>query len=273
MRKRILMPLLAVLLLCSGCAGGEKPYRVETVVWIPVNPNQAPVTGEETVPAEALEETELATEKPAQPSDMNKPGLSTGSFSGGNVSTGTNHSSNQSNTSDKNNSTGKPAKPAETEPPSTAPPQTEPPETEPPATERGNEPYDISGYAVGSLEYAIRDRVNSARGEEGVPELGLDARLSAIASCRAYELSQLWSHTRPDGRGYSTVLADYGYSAAAVTELLAYATGSGDGTQMAEQWLASDSHRARLLSTSVSTAGIGIYRANGYTYVCCLLVG
>ncbi len=273
MRKKILMPLLAMLLLCSGCAGGEKPYRVETVVWIPVNPTVAPVVWEETLPEETEEETVSAAEKPTQPSATKKPGTSTGSFSGGNVSSGTNNSSNKSDTSDKNSTAGKPQNPEETTPPSTAPAQTEPPETEPAATESGNEPYDISGYVVGSLEYAIRDRVNAARGEEGLPELNLDARLSAIASCRAYELAQLWSHTRPDGRGYGTVLTDYGYSAATVTELLVYATGSGEGTRMAEQWLASDSHRASLLSTSVSVAGIGIYRADGYTYVCCLLVG
>lgn len=268
MREKMLLVLLALLLLCSGCAGAENTYRVETVVWIPVNPTEAPATESETLP----EETETPTEAAKESERTGRPASTTGSFSGGTISTGRDNSSGRNNSSDTNHSDGKSTQPQQTKPAATTPAENDPPETEPPATEPERSVYDISGYVVGSLEYAILDQINAARGEEGLPALNLDGRLSAIASFRAYELSRLWSHTRPDGRSYETVLGDYGYSASAVTELLVYASGSGDGAQMAQQWLASDSHRASLLSTSFSTAGIGIYRANGYTYVCCLLV-
>lgn len=165
-----------------------------------------------------------------------------------------------------------------TEPPATEPPTTEPPVAEPPATELPEteppvtEPplYDISGYEVGSLELAILDRINEYRAGEGLPELYLDYYLSAIASCRSYEACQVWSHTRPDGRGYATVLTDYGYSAGKVSELLAYA--SGDAAATVDKWMSSESHREILLG-DFEGAGIGIFRSHGFTYVTCLLVG
>lgn len=172
--------------------------------------------------------------------------------------------------------------PAATELPATEPPETEsaatePPETEMPATEPApTEPepteadlYDISGYSLGSLEKSMAAAINAYRAEEGLGELSLSSRLSAIASCRGYEVSRVWSHTRPDGRDYRTVLSDYGYGGSA-QELLVYVSGSGDAQSIVDKWMASDSHRELLLG-AVSTVGIGIYRANGYTYIACLL--
>lgn len=261
MRKRILISALTVLLLCSGCAGEGNPYRVETVVWIPVNPTEAPVMQAETAPTETEETTETV-EVPKTTENTKKPS-STGSFSGGYVSNGGKPSSGKDTGSGKNNTASKQTEPRETEQPG----------TEPPATEKVQSGFDISGYSVGSLEYGIQDQINGARGAESLPELVMDSRLCAIAGCRAYELALLWSHTRPDGRSFTTVLEDYGYGAGAVTELLVYGSGSGDAVQMVSQWLMSETHKEKLLSDGFSTVGIGIYRTNGITYVCCLLVG
>ncbi len=165
--------------------------------------------------------------------------------------------------------------PSDTEPPTTEPPKTEPSATEPPATEPpATEPplYDISGYVVGNLEYAILNQINAHRADTALDALEMDERLCAIASCRSYEVSLVWSHTRPDGRGFATVLGDYGYGADSAEELLIYALGFADGTVMADRWMQSDAHRQLLLG-SWSTAGIGVYDANGYIYVTCLLVG
>lgn len=128
--------------------------------------------------------------------------------------------------------------------------------------------YDISGYVVGSLEYDILDRINEYRREAGVHELYLDEYLCAVVSYRSYEASCLWSHTRPDGRDYETVLADFGYGGSAAGELLGYA--SGGGAAIVDKWMESESHRALLMSGSYS-AGIGIYCSGGVTYVTCLL--
>ena len=287
MTKKILFSVLAVLLLCSGCAGEGKTHRVETVVWIPVNPTEHPQIQEETTPAETEEPTEEAaeetTEQPVKETEGSKKPAS-----GGKKPSGGNSNKNQTS----NNTAPKETEPVQTEPVDTKPAETEPAGTEstetetietestetepvesdPPETEPEKTIYDISGYSLGALEYGMIDQINTARGEESHSALNLDGRLSAIASCRAYELAQLWSHTRPDGRSYATVLEDYGYGAGAVTELLVYGSGSGDAAQMVSQWLASESHKANLLSDGFSTVGIGVYRTNGITYVCCLLV-
>lgn len=164
-------------------------------------------------------------------------------------------------------------RPVATEPPATESITTEPPETEPSMTEPPEtEPtlYDISDYRMGDLEYGMLDRINEHRMEAELESLWVDTWLSAIASCRSYEASQVWSHTRPDGRHFATVLDDYGYSAGAVQELMVYDTGSGDAIAMADRWMESNTQREMLLA-DYTTAGIGVYRVDGITYVTCLL--
>ena len=117
----------------------------------------------------------------------------------------------------------------------------------------------------------MKDAINAYRKEAGLGKLKLSSKLSAIASCRGYEISQVWSHTRPDGRSHNTVLSDYGYGGYA-QELLVYVSGNGDGSSIVDKWMDSDSHRELLLG-GYSTVGIGVYRANGNTYIACLLVG
>lgn len=113
-------------------------------------------------------------------------------------------------------------------------------------------------------------RINEYRMDEGIGELYLDEYLCAIASCRSYEVSQIWSHTRPDGRGYETVLSDYGYGGSAAGELLGYSTGGA--AAIVDKWMSSESHRAMLMGSS-SVVGIGVYYDSGVIYVACLLVG
>lgn len=148
-------------------------------------------------------------------------------------------------------------------PVTTQPPATEPPVTEPPV-------YDINDYRMGDLEYEILDRINEYRAEAELEALWLDTWLCAIASCRSYEVSFVWSHTRPDGRSFATVLDDYGYSAGAVQELLVYDTGSGEAAAIVDRWMESGTQRELFLG-DCTTAGIGVYRTGGLTYVTCLL--
>jgi len=256
MRKRMIYVLLAVCLLLCGCGRGEDPYRVDTVVRIPVNPTEVNHKAAETEGTEAV-----CTEMPAEKETAAPTKAAEKPSSGGNKSAGNKDSSNK-----KEERKPKETKPKETEPEASVPSETEPVQSEP-----ENDLYDISGYAVGSLEYALRDRINAERTDNALTEYSFSSRPSAIASCRANEISRVWSHTRPDGRHYSTVLDDYGYGAGSATELLVYVTGNGDAEEIAGKWLSSDSHRESLLG-GFSTMGIGIYRAGGYTYVCCLLV-
>ena len=280
------MIVLAALLL-AGCSETtvyipEEEIKLQggTVVQIPVRPT------------EETEEAQTEITAPAEPEETEPEMTNSAS-----ITKKPSASSNKGNTSNKNPSTNsgtitgsakpqetKPAatepeeqknqatvtipavtEPAATEPDPTENPVTEPPETEPPV-------YDISGYVTGALEYAMLDRINTHRGEAALAELTMDETLCAIASCRSYEVSLVWSHTRPDGRYFATVLDDYGYGAGAAEELLVYALGFADGTAMVDRWIQSDAHRQLLLGRW-SAAGIGVYDADGYIYVTCLLIG
>ena len=267
MRRKIIAALGLVLCL-TGCG--------DTVVFLPEEPVQmlaVPVGGTE-APSVAAAKTETQEPTPAAPEETETARIQSGGKAPSSASKG------NSSTGGKGGSTTV-TKPAETKPAATAPEETrpqetesvelrptQPNETEPPATEPPV--YDISGYVGGNLEYEILDRINEYRAEDDLEELYLDSYLCAIASYRGYEASLVWSHTRPDGRSFVTVLDDYGYGAGSVQELLAYAT--GDAGAMVDKWMSSDSHRSILLG-GYSTLGVGVYRAGGYTFVACLLIG
>lgn len=281
MKRKIIILLL--LLLLAGCSdttvyipeeGGQAEDGV--MVYIPMDPDRT--TEEETAPAE---ETLPSEPEETEPEQKNSATISKKPSSTSNKGTST---SNKNNTPNKGTITGS-TKPEETQPEATegsggggqitvtVPVETQEPEAEVPATEPpATEPplYDISGYVVSSLEYDMLNRINEYRLENDLDELWLDEYLCAIASCRSYEASLTWSHTRPDGRSYATVLSDYGYGGGAAGELLGYAT--GDGAAIIDKWMSSESHRSLLMGGS-STIGIGIYYAGGVIYVACLLIG
>lgn len=236
----------------SGCGNlTENPYRVDTVVLIPVDPTEP---NAETEPV--ADETEMVTEPEETQGNTNSSGKSNSSSSGKSSSSGNKGSS----SGNKNSS---PAK--ETEPKETRPPATEPPETEAP-------PCDPSNYGVGSLEYAVLDAINAYRAEAGAAALSLDTKLSGIAALRAREVKQVWSHSRPDGRDFASALSDYGYGYTTASESLIHAVGF-DAQAMVDKWMSSDSNSGSLLNGSLATAGIGVYQSGGVTYVAAILVG
>ena len=264
--KRIIILLLAVLFL-PGCAKQTQVWLPEeevvelqgkNVVRIPMGMETEPVETEPaTVPAEEPEPAPTQQVKTEKATIAKKP-TTTPKKSTGNKTT-------TKKDTISGTGTGKPVttKPTVTEPPATEPPVTEPPATEPPA-------YDIRDYLMGNLEYELLDRVNEYREEAGLEPLWLDTWLCAIASYRSFEASQVWSHTRPDGRHFATVLDDYGYAAADVQELMVYDTGSGDGAAIADRWMESKAQKELLLG-NYTTAGVGVYDLDGITYVTCLL--
>lgn len=282
MKREIILFIMVVLCL-AGCGREENPYRVDTVIQIPVDPTEAPTEPEatkiQTEPETAPEETEAPTEKPSSPqkssggSSKKNSGTSSGSSKAGS------EKSNKKNTSTDTATTTKPVEavsvqtePKETAPAATQPPQTESP-TEPPTIQPTEPPYDPSGYRVGSLEYAVLEQINSYREEAGLPPLSMDEGLCTVASVRAYEISVVWSHTRPDGRSYASVLSDYGYSSAGAAENLIYTSGNVDAAKMVAKWMSADKNCSTLMSESYTTAGIGIYRSGGVTYLANLLIG
>lgn len=274
-RKLIMIGLCAAFLLTGCGARGEDPYRVDTVVQIPVDLTE--------VPAETSAETENKEETAATSEEIQETAAPTEGKSTASSGKTSSSSGKTSSSSGKNSGSSKTEKPQETKPAATQPPETEPPTEAPtqpsatqPPTELPTDPpaepaYDPSSYSVGSLEYAILDTINTYRAEEGLEPLTMSTKLSGIAALRAREIQQVWSHTRPDGRSFTSALSDYGYGYGAVTENLIYAAGA-TGQQIVDKWMEKD-NRSSLLCADYTTAGIGIYTVAGVTYIANILVG
>lgn len=256
--------IFGLFLSLTGCSlrGVEKDlYRKDTVIYIPADPTTEPrEVPEETSEPETESETMETTKKTTSSTSSKK-------------NTSSNKSPTTATTAPATEATTAPTtKPQETEAttePTTVP--TEPPTTSPMETEYLI--YDISDYVVGSLERAMMDQVNAYRREAGLSEMAVSERLSAIASVRAYEGCLSWSHTRPDGSDYTTVFQDYGFSAGVAGENLLYTSGGEDGATLVSKWMNAESNRDNLMYEGFTTVGIGIYKANGYVYIACLLAG
>lgn len=163
--------------------------------------------------------------------------------------------------------------PSETETADTEPPEAEETETEPPETQSPEAAiYDISDYVAGGLEYGVVDQINACRTEEGLEPLSMSGTLCGIASVRAYEVCLSWSHTRPNGSEWQSVLSDYGYGYGAAEEDLVHTAGF-DAASIVSKWMDSDSSRADILSADFTTIGVGVYSVDGTVFLAAIFVG
>lgn len=114
-------------------------------------------------------------------------------------------------------------------------------------------------------EYTIQvfQLVNNIRRENGLNELILDNTLTEIATIRAEEASINWSHTRPDGTKWITLVDSYGLYGT-FGENLAY--GQESPQEVIEDWMASEGHKDNILFESFTYIGIGIYEIDGVIY-------
>lgn len=281
--KYVLLPVCLAAVL-AGCTitpfSEDNPYKVDTVVQIPVDPTEAPTEAVSTETEEITQPRETVPEETVPETTGSKTTTSGGqtSSSSGKTSTSTSKNSASSTKTTEAPETQPPeteaaTEPAETEPEATEGLTAEPAETEPPTQPPTEPPYDPSSYSVGSLEYAFLEQINSCRAEAGLAALALDTRLSGIAALRAQEAATVWSHTRPDGREYTTAMTDYGYGFGAAAENLINGAGTPDAAASVAMWMTSDAQAGNILNGGFCTVGIGVYDAGGFTYIAVLFVG
>ena len=239
MRRTIVIFCMSAILLAGCHQAYENPYRVDTVVRIPVDPTEMSTNPPATEPPPAETEPET-TEAPKK----------------------TTGSATKKNTAGKGTSSGGKTKP-------TVPKETKPPETVPPT----EAPFEPEVYVPGAMEYQILEYINLNRSVEGMEALPMDLDLSTMAAIRSYEVSQVWSHSRPDGRDFASVLEDYGYSCSITAENIIYSTGEGEASVLVDKWMSSDAHCANILSDQFSCAGVGMYHTGGTTYITVLFAG
>jgi len=111
----------------------------------------------------------------------------------------------------------------------------------------------------------IVDLVNAERTKAGLAPLTLDIQLTSAAQIRAQEQYTLFSHTRPNGSSYRTVLDENGISYMGCGENVAY--GFRNPQAVMQGWMNSEGHKANILQEKFTHIGIGYYVGpNGYSY-------
>lgn len=117
----------------------------------------------------------------------------------------------------------------------------------------------LSNYANEVLKL-----VNQERAKAGLSALTTNSSLTAAANKRAQETKQSFSHTRPNGTSFSTVLKEYGISYRTSGENIAY--GQRTPQEVVNGWMNSPGHRANILNANFNKIGIGVYESNGTIY-------
>ena len=144
---------------------------------------------------------------------------------------------------------------------------TEPP-TEAPTQAPTEALFDPAVYS--NLGYALCDELNVRRQSAGLGQLSLSEDLCSIARVRAGEASYFWSHTRPDGRDFTSALEDQSYGFTSAAESLIYVSSDSSTATMADNLMNSNANRANILSSSFTTVGIGTYLVDSRLYIACI---
>lgn len=149
-------------------------------------------------------------------------------------------------------------KPSTDTPETSTPPVVETPDTQEPDG-------DISDEETLSYAEQVIKLVNEERAKAGLPALTMSKDITTAANVRAKEIKQSFSHTRPDGSSFSSVLSQYGISFRGSGENIAW--GQKTPEQVMNAWMNSDGHRANILNKNFKNIGVGYYQdANGVKY-------
>ena len=115
--------------------------------------------------------------------------------------------------------------------------------------------------SASAFENKVIELVNAERAKHGVAPLSADNALMGSADIRAKELVSLFSHSRPDGSDYTTVLPS-GLNAWGEN----VAMGQTSPEKVMESWMNSSGHRANILSSDFTLIGVGFYESGGEYY-------
>ena len=121
-----------------------------------------------------------------------------------------------------------------------------------------NEDYSYpAGWFSICDEYAWQTLLltNKERAKQNLLPLSAFPALQAAANIRAEELTEEYSHTRPNGSSGLTVLEQCGLTTATAGENIA--RGQSTAQTVVNDWMNSEGHRANILSTDFNHGGMG----------------
>lgn len=111
----------------------------------------------------------------------------------------------------------------------------------------------------------VYEITNNYRSLVGVSSLTLDSSLVEAANIRAKELSDSFSHTRPNGSSCFTVLSELGISYGTAGENIA--AGYSSSQSVMEGWRSSSGHYQNIISSKFKKIGIGVNIINNQYYL------
>lgn len=121
------------------------------------------------------------------------------------------------------------------------------------------------------LAMQIFDLVNNERVKYGVPKLMYDYRLQTAANIRAREINKNFSHTRPDGSDYYTIVKNFDYNTTG--ENLLKTSSNADAEVIVNAWMNSPGHRDNIRFTDYTTSAVGVYIENNEIYCVQIFMG
>lgn len=127
----------------------------------------------------------------------------------------------------------------------------------------GNE--DNSNISVSAYAQEVLNLVNKERSANGLSPLSFDTKVQKAADTRAEEIKKSFSHTRPDGKAFSTALTEAGASFNGAGENIAI--GQKTPEEVVSAWMNSSGHRANILNSKYRYIGIGCVKSgSGYAW-------
>ncbi|MCI8441813.1 MAG: hypothetical protein HFG27_04690 [Provencibacterium sp.] len=145
--------------------------------------------------------------------------------------------------------------PDSSEPDSPLPPA-DTPEKDDEETKEDSDAEEAAGLS--SYEAQVVSLVNAERKKAGLSALKVNSELTKAARIRCQEQTVSFSHTRPNGARFSTVLDEVDISYMGAGENIAY--GQRSAEEVMESWMNSPGHRANILREEYTEIGVGCYQ-------------
>lgn len=125
------------------------------------------------------------------------------------------------------------------------------------------EPYNALGVTGEELLACI----NKARNDNGVSNLSFgNYYMQNAALLRTDEIAVNFSHTRPDGRKFSTIFAETGVTYVYSGENLLNGSDQLSAQDMVDAWMASKTHKENILNSKYTYTNFGIVYRDGMVY-------
>ena len=112
-----------------------------------------------------------------------------------------------------------------------------------------------------AVEQQVIELVNRQRSSAGLKALRVERSLMGSCHVRAEELVTNFSHTRPDGSPWSSVITATNKGAAENI-----AAGYASAEAVMNGWMNSQGHRGNILNENFTHIGVGYYKNGGTSY-------